>query len=166
MPKASQLLNWSKQVPLRSIKCLFLNKTLNWYELLFCQNEDDWTCTGGEAGPFDLLLSTPWQFWLLDWILGRLAQIERSARGWRLQVAFLQNAKPWKLALSQMGTSDCSMHSEWGETKRSKIEEIIPALEELQKSSRHPLVTWKRKGVFFFGIPVRFIYRSPIEEKP
>lgn len=36
---------------------------------------------GGEARPFDLLLSTPWQFRLLDRILGRLAQIECNARG-------------------------------------------------------------------------------------
>lgn len=69
MPKVSQLLDWSKQVPLRSTKqCLPLNKSLNVYELLFAKTR--WLDLQREKQEFLIFCWAPLgnsDFWIEFW---------------------------------------------------------------------------------------------------
>ena len=131
-----------------ALNCLFLNKMLNWYESLFAKIKMIGLMEeAGKAGPFDLLLSTPWQFWLLDWILGRLAQIEYNARGWgyKWRSCRVPNLRNWHSTRWEHLIAQCTVIEEKQNKKRSKIEERIPA--EIFKA---PSCHLERKGCAFF----------------
>lgn len=96
-------------------------------------------------------------FWTEFWAGWLRLNAMPGAEGYKWRSRRLPNLGNWHSIKWEHLIAQCSV-IEGKQKKRSKIEERIPALEGLQTSSRHPFVTWKGKGVFFFGIPVRFIY--------
>lgn len=155
MPKVSQLLHWSKQVPLRSMKCLFLNKMLNWYELLFAKIKMIGFTDGGSR-TFLIFCWAPrgnFDFWTEFWAGWLRSNAMPVAEVSKLRSRRLPNLGNWHSTKWEHSIAQCMVIGGEQKKKRSKIGERIPTLE-----GRHPLVTWKGKGVFFFGIPVRFIY--------